>query len=81
MPTDDERIAEMRPSEWLRFANALLEANRQQMERDVKINALYEELAHVNGLKEHDRIVNIWIDKNGNKYKLKRSGFEFIIDK
>ena len=71
MPTDEERIAEMRPEEWLRFANALVKKINEN--RD-----LFAELAHKNGLKEDDHRINLWRDKNGNKYKLKRTGFEFI---
>jgi len=84
MPTDEERIAEMRPSEWLRFCDAFLEERREQMMRDIKVNAVYEELAVMNGLVETGYDAggcNVYKDKYGQAYKLTPRGFVLWIDK
>lgn len=67
MPLDEERIIEMRPEEWMRFADHL----RQKFKADI-----YGILAEMNGLVEHPRILNLWMDEDGRQYRATKKGFQ-----
>lgn len=67
MPLDKERIIEMRPEEWMRFADHL----RRQFKADI-----YGILAEMNGLVEHDRMLNLWMDEDGRQYRATKKGFQ-----